>query len=70
MLIVSMGQLYGDVLYFATCFLEGAFEGSISQIWKRDMHARRSSVAAASGPGLVNVSSIPHDTISILRTRR
>ena len=23
-LMVSLGQLYGDVLYFGTCFLEGA----------------------------------------------
>lgn len=23
MIIVSLGQIYGDVLYFATCFMEG-----------------------------------------------
>lgn len=24
MLLVSLGQIYGDVLYFATCWIEGA----------------------------------------------
>lgn len=24
MMLVSLGQIYGDVLYFATCWIEGA----------------------------------------------
>lgn len=37
MLIVSVGQIYGDVLYYGTCYLEGAAGGSAGRLRLRGL---------------------------------
>jgi cholestenol delta-isomerase len=33
MVVVSVGQIYGDVLYYGTCFLEGESRGGRGGSW-------------------------------------